>query len=156
MKAFKFKLETVLTLREKAENEARQHHAAAGRRLEAVIAELNEAEEEQKRLTEQLEGMQRSSFRPAEREIFWNALNYQKEMCARLAVKVENARKDVEQKLQVLLDARQEHEAMMKIQEKDLQEYNREAERQERAMIDDIVTARHSSTQRQGRGKGET
>ena len=149
MKAFKFKLESVLNLRERAEAEAQQHHATAGRRLEAILAELNEAEDEFKRLTEQLATMQRSSFRPAEREIVWNALAYQKDLCARLTLKAENARKELEEKRQALLNARSDHEAMMKLQEKDLQEHSRLAELAERSMIDDMVSARHTANRRQ-------
>jgi len=150
MKPFKFKLESVLTLRERAETEAQQHHAAAGRRLETTLAELNEAEEELKRLTEQLACVQRSSFRPAEREILWNASKYQQELCARLTLKAETARKDLEEKRQALLDARRDHEAMMKMEEKDLQEHTRLAQQEERLMVDDIVSARHGANRRQG------
>jgi flagellar FliJ protein len=149
MKQYKFKLESVLSIRERAETEAQQSHAAAGRRLESILSELSEAEEELKRLNEQLEGMQRSTFRPAEREILWNALKYQKDLCARLEMKAEIARKDLEEKREVLLDARRDHEAMVKMEEKDHEEYKRLAELEERSMIDDIVSARHTTNRQQ-------
>ena len=150
MKPFKFKLESVLNLRERAEAEAQQSHAAAGRRLEAILRDLNEAEEEHKRLNQQLAGIQRSSFRPAEREILWNALKYQKDLCGQLALKMDAARKELEVKRQALLDARRDHEAMMKMQEKDLLEHTRLAQQEEALMIDDIVSARHSARRRNG------
>ena len=150
MKPFKFKLESVLNLRERAEAQAQQSHAAAGRRLEEILRQLNEAEEELTRLAQQLAGLQSSSFRPAQREMLWNALKYQKDLCARLALKVDIARKDLEVKRQMLLDARRDHEAMMKMQQKNLQEHTRLAEQEERLMIDDIVSARHTAHRRQG------
>jgi len=145
MKKFQFKLESVLKLRERAETEAQQSHAAAGRRLEALLTELAQAESEFKQLAAQLQNVQQSSFRPAERDILWNGVKYQQDLCARLTQKVDFARKDLEEKLQHLLDARRDHEAMVKLLEKEQQEHNRLAELEERAMIDDIVNARHAS-----------
>jgi flagellar export protein FliJ len=145
MKAFKFKLDSILKLRESAESVARQNHAAAGRRLEAIQTELNEAGEENKRLAEQLTGIQRATFRPAQREILWNALKYQQDLCARLAVKLENARKDLEERRQALLAARAAHEAMLKMLENARKEHTQLAQQEERSMIDDIINARHAA-----------
>jgi flagellar FliJ protein len=148
MKAFQFKLESVLQLRERNEAEAQQQHAAAGRRLEAILAELAEAEAEHKALTGQLGDMQRSTFRPAERDILWNALKYQKDHCERLKQKADNAVKDLAEKREKLLAAQSEHEAMVKLREKDQQEHNRTADKAERAMVDDLVNARHAAKKR--------
>jgi len=145
MKAFKFKLESVLNLRERAMSEARQAHAAAGRLLEIALAELSDAEADHKRLAEQLGGLQRSSFRPADRERLWNALNYQKALCVELEAKAGRARAELEQKRQALLAARRDHEALLRLQEKQRTEHAQAAELAERAMIDDIVNARHAA-----------
>jgi flagellar export protein FliJ len=150
MKPFLFKLQSVLQLRERNQAEAQQHHAAAGRRLEAILAELAEAEAEHKSLTQQLQEMQGSTFRPAEREMLWNALKYQKDLCGRLQQKSEIAAKDLEEKREKLLAAQSEHEAMVKLREKDELEYNRTAEQAERAMVDDLVNAQHSAKKRTG------
>jgi flagellar FliJ protein len=152
MKKFEFKLGSVLQLRERVEAEAQQHHAAAGRRLEALLAELAEAEEEHKRIAEQLENMQKSTFRPAERDMVWNSLKYQKDLCGRLQQKADFAVKDLAEKREKLLEAQSEKEAMVKLQEKEQQDYNRTAQQQESAMIDDIVNARHSANQKNGGG----
>jgi flagellar export protein FliJ len=148
MKQFHFKLESVLQLRERAETEAQQVHAAAGRRLETALSELNEAEAECKQLGAQLAQMQVSTFRPAEREILWNALKYQQDHCIQLTQKADNARRDVEDKLQRLLSARQDHEEMVTLMEKERHEHARLAEQEEWAMIDDIVNARHTATRK--------
>jgi len=145
MKQFKFKLESVLLLRERNEATAKQNHAAAGRRLEELLAELAEAEEEHKSLTEQLAQIQKSTFHPAERDILWNAVKYQKTLCEKLQQKADQAVKDLEEKRLKLLAAQSEREAMTKLQEKEQVEYNRVAANGERAMIDDIVNARHSA-----------
>ena len=150
MKRFTFKLESVLQLRERAEAEAQQHHAAAGRRLEALVAELNEAEAEFKALAEQLENLQRSSFRPAEHDLLWSALNQQRDHCGRLTQKVEIARNDLEAKREMLLAARRDHEGILKMREHEEQEHARLAEQEERGMIDDIVNARHAAMRGQG------
>jgi len=150
MKPFQFKLESVLHLRERNQTEAQQSHAAAGRRLETLLAELSESEAEHKALAQQLEDMQRSTFRPAERDIIWNALKYQKDHCGRLQQKADAAVKDLEEKREKLLAAQSEHEAMVKLREKDEQEYNRAAEHADRAMVDDLVNARHAAKQKPG------
>ena len=147
MKQFQFKLESVLRLRERTESEAQQNHAAAGRRLEAVLGELAEAEAEHNALAQQLQDMQRSNFRPAERDMLWNALKYQKDHCGRLQQKADMAVKDLQEKREKLLAAQSEHEAMVKLQEKEKQEYNLLAEKEQRAVVDDIINARHSAKQ---------
>jgi len=89
--------------------------------------------------------MQKSSFRPAEREILWKALKYQQEHCTRLTQKADLAVKDLEEKRVLLLAAQSDREAMTKLQEKERQEYDQTAEKEEREMIDDLVNARHSA-----------
>jgi len=148
MKQFQFKLQSVLQLRERVETEAQQMHAAAGRRLEAILSELAEAEAEHKSLAEQLQNMQKSTFRPAERDMLWNALKYQKDHCGRLQQKADIAVKDLEEKRDKLLQAQSDREAMVKLQEKEQIEHNRQAENEERAMVDDISSARHTARQR--------
>ena len=155
MKRFQFRLESVLHLRERAETEAQQDHAAAGRRLETTLSELSEAEAEFKRLAAQLEEIQQASFRPADREILWNASKYQQDYCGQLTQKVELARKDLEAKLQRLLTTRQDHEAMVTLMEQERREHARLAEQEERAMIDGIVNSRHSAARRR-RGTEKT
>ena len=147
MKAFKFKLDSILKLRKGAESVAQQNHGAAGRRLETALSELAEAEEEQKRFIDKLAGVQRASFRPVDREILWNAFKYQKDLCGRLGVQVAGARKELEEKRQLLLAARADHEAMLKMQEKAQKEHTQLAQQEERSMIDDKVNARHSALQ---------
>jgi flagellar FliJ protein len=150
MKAFKFKLESVLHLRERKEAEAQQEHATAGRRLEASLTELAEAETEHKSLATQLEAMQRGNFRPAERDILWIGLNYQKSLCTRLQQRVDLAVKDLEEKREKLLQAQSEREAMVKLREKNVQEYDRAAEQAQRAMVDDLINSRYAAKQRVG------
>jgi flagellar export protein FliJ len=145
MKTFKFRLTSILKLRESAETEAQQNHAAAGRRLDLILTELTQAQQDQKQSTEQLSDIQKSTFRPSDREILWNALKYQQDLCARLTVKAENARKDLEHRRQELLAARADHQALLKILEKDRREHTLLAEQEERSMIDDIVNARHAA-----------
>ena len=148
MKPFQFKLESVLHLRERNQTEAQQSHAAAGRRLEALVAELAEAETEHKARARELEALQRATFRPPERDILWNGLKYQKDHCGRLEQKADHAVKDLKERREKLLAAQSEHEAMVKLREKDEVEYNRVAELAERAMVDDIVNSRHVAKQR--------
>jgi flagellar protein FliJ len=150
MKNFQFKLESVLQLRERTEAEAQQNHAAAGRRLEAAVVELAEAETEHKSLATQLGDMQRGSFRPAERDILWKALNYQKGLCTRLQQNVDLAVKDLEEKRAMLLKAQSECQAMVKLREKGKLEYSRAADSAQRAMVDDLVNSRHAAKQRFG------
>jgi flagellar export protein FliJ len=150
MKAFKFKLESVIQLRESKQAEAQQDHAAAGRILEAALTELAESRAGHNALVQQLEEMQRATFRPAERDILWSALKYQKDHCNRLQHKADLAVKDREVKREKLLAAQSEHEAMLKLREKDELEYNRVAAQAERAMVDDLVNSRHAARQRPG------
>ena len=143
MKRFEFKLESVLHLRARAEMDAQQIHAEAGRRLDAIMAEFTRAEQEWKQLVAELGDLQSRSFRPAERDIIWNATNNKKELCKSLVQKIELARKDVELKRQALLAARRNHESLLKMREKQRQEHVALLEQAERANLDDIINARH-------------
>jgi flagellar export protein FliJ len=148
MKAFKFKLESILMLREQAKAVSEQNHAAASRRLELVLLELSRAAEEAGRLAGMLERMQRTSFRPAERDVIWNGMRQQQQVCAELNAKVETARKELEEKRCALLAANADFEAMVKLREKARVDHARAAELAENAMIDDIVSARHAAMRR--------
>jgi flagellar export protein FliJ len=143
MKRFKFALESVLQLRARAEIEAQQHHAAAGRALDEAKAEFSVAESEWKQLVAQLGELQGSTFVPAERHIIWNATNQKKDECKALAQKVELAARELDVKRQALLAARRDHEAMLKLREKQPLEHSMAAERSDRALIDDVINARH-------------
>lgn len=144
MKAFKFKLHSILTLRERAEDEAQQRHAEAGRKLDELTLELNRARSDYAGMIEKLEGVQRASFRPAERDNLWKSLKSQQEHCGSLAQKVDAARRELEHKRQALLTASTDRQAMRKMEEKGRREHTNEAQRQESSMIDEIVNARHT------------
>jgi flagellar export protein FliJ len=143
MKHFIFHLESVLQLRSRAEAEAQQLHAAAGRLLDEARAEFIAAENQWHQLVAQLGDLQKSSFNPADRAILWDATNNKKDELKALAQKVDLAAKELDLKRQVLLAARRDHEAMLKLKENRRQDYNVTAERSDRAMVDDIVNAGH-------------
>src|SRR5438094_10190363 len=109
MSPFKFSLESVLKVREKAEAAAQENHAAAVRQAGRVEAELREAQAELEELSAKLERMQRQSFRPGDRALFWNAMAYQKDFCQRLAEKLERAHEEAQASHTALLAARRDN-----------------------------------------------
>jgi flagellar export protein FliJ len=145
MKSFTFKLDSVLNLRERAKKQAQLLYAEAGRQLEAALEEHRAALAEEQRIADSIAELQRATFRPAEREMLWKALAWQRDSCAQLLAAVDAARKELESKREALLSARREHEAMLRLREKQLTAWQRDAQLAEIAMIDDIVNARHAA-----------
>lgn len=144
MSPFVFSLESILELRARAQKKAEEAHAGGLRSLERAETEFGRAQTDLEDLSAKLAGVQRRSFRPADRAFFWNALNYQKDFCARLSEKLERAREDAEMKRVELLEAQRAQEALLKLKEKERQEHTQLAEREDRAMVDDFVNARHA------------
>jgi flagellar protein FliJ len=147
VKIFRFKLQSVLELRKRAENEAQQAHAEAGRKLEAALVAVAEAEGEAQAIIEDMAAMQNSAaaFKPIDREILWNGLRAKQQLAAKLKQVAELAAKEVEEKRAKLLHAQSEYQAMERLRDKAKQTYQHEMDLRESAAIDDIVNARYAA-----------
>jgi len=140
---FRFRLESILRLREKEEEDARLE-------LVRVRSELQKLEDELRMLENEIEGVERD-FEDRMREGMsgseireWES--YMKMLKARRMKKIEEIdrkREEEREKLSVYLERRKERMALEKLKEKRFREFLGEIDRMERRMLDEVAERKH-------------
>ncbi len=143
MKAFVFRLEAVLKLRAREEERARdvcavalQNQAAATTALAAANAELEECHAI---LSRQRAGRTNRT----EQILLLSALQQQQANCKLLVGRRAAADREVAIRREELLHARRKREALSNLKDRQRSAHRAASERQEEAVIADIITARH-------------
>jgi flagellar export protein FliJ len=149
MKAFRFRLDSVLTLRASAENKAQENHARALHAVARAERDLSDARAELERLHEGLESSRARRFRRNDQIIALNAIGYQQSICERNAERLEHLKKEAQARLQDLLTAKREHEVLLRLRSKQATAHLREVERREQLAVDDLVMARFAANSRE-------
>lgn len=141
MKKFQFSLETIMGYRQQVLEGAQQDYAGAQARVlaqEAVVAGLEEEYEDfnQGFCQRKAEGMtmveamgSEGCLRALERDI------------RRETQKLEKLRELAEEKRQVMVQAKQDASTTERLRERKLEDYNKELQKSEEAMIDELVAA---------------
>ena len=142
MKAFRFRLDSVLTLRAAKENEAKERYALALSAVARAERELANAQTDLERLHEGLESSRTRRFRRNDQIISLNAISYQRSICERNAERLAHSRQEARSRLQDFLTAKRAHEALLRLRAKQQAEHLHEAERREQLAVDDFVMAR--------------
>ncbi len=149
MKAFRFRLHPVLTLRASEENKAQENYARALEAVARAERDLSDARMELERLHEGLESSRARLFRRNDQIIALNAISYQQSICERDAERLAHLKKEAQARLQDLLMAKREHEVLLRLRSKQQTQHLREAERQEQLVVDDLVMARFAAKGRE-------
>lgn len=144
MKKFTFRLQNVLELRERAEQQAQTALAAA----QAKVADAEQTLESlaaQRTQTLMLPPNAPFEARLAART--WaDDLTRQ---AATVGRQLETLRRDVETRRQAVVTAAAERRAVEKLRERALAEYLKEMQRQEQLLMDEIASVRHVRAQQQ-------
>lgn len=142
MKRFEFKLQAVLTLRQRAEqtalekySRALQHRQAAANRLEEAEMELSEARRQW--LNALADGC--PAARAAQMLTFCHAIEERKQQFEQTLTLAEV---ELNQASQKMLFARQQREAVETFLSRQRDRYDRALREEERKMIDDLVSRR--------------
>lgn len=143
MKAFRFSIEAVLTVRAREEQKASEHYARAAEALGLAESELAAARAELEGYLTTIEMKRRESFRPADHQLYLNATDYQKRYCDYLTAKVARAAEIAEQHRAELLRARKKHEVVKHLKEKQRLAHQRAVLADEELTIRDLILARH-------------
>jgi flagellar export protein FliJ len=149
MKAFTFRLETVLSLRAGEEKIAQENYARALQHVSRAEQELADAQADLERLHMALESNRGGRFTKNDQLISLNAIKYQQSICERDAERLEHAKQEAEHRLADLIDAKRAHEILLRLKSKQQSAHAREADCREQTAIDDMVTARHGAGQRE-------
>lgn len=142
-KPFAFKLQSVLDLRARAEEQARARYADALRQEAGAQEDLRAALSTLENLHEQLAQQRGAGFRAADHQLFWSAIAEQKEVCARCEKALREAQAEAAQKRAELLHARKEREMLTRLKANQEAAHAQAASVAEAALVDDFIVSRH-------------
>ena len=143
MKAFRFRLESVLMLRTREEDRAREICAAALRNQSAATSALASGNAELEACHEALSRKRAQCTNRTEQLLLLSALQQQKSHCERLVTVCAAADREVVARRADLLIARRKREALSSLKDQQRAAHRSAEERQEEGQIADIITARH-------------
>lgn len=148
MKPFKFSLESVLTVREREEDAARQSYAEAldfqARTQGALDQAMLDLEGLHGELSEKRSGVSRRD----DQILFIQAIRQQRFFCDTLTQRLARAAQLVEVRMQLWMEARRKTQMLERLKEKKREQYDAEVRRREEREVEDLITARWSSAQR--------
>ena len=149
MKAFVFRLESVLSVRAIAEKKAQETYAHALQAVMRAARELADAQADLERLQKTL-GLARSGGGSTNDQIIsLNAIGYQKQLCERDAERLRLSEEEAQKRLQELLEAKRAHEALLRLRSRQHAQYVQEEMRREQVAVDDLVSARYAARRRE-------
>lgn len=140
MKAFRFSLQAILTLREEKEQEAQRLYAKALRVVEAVQAELDAVNRRLLELDSEQQARLQTGLPASELERFGNYRVVLIERRTRLQNDLARAQQAAEQARQALVKATQARQALENYREKLHHAYNLVLSREEQKMLDDLAS----------------
>ena len=155
MKRFEFKLQAVLTLRQRAEQGALAHYARAIQHRQAVAARFEEAEmalSEARRQWLNVLADGCPAARAAQVLGYCHLLEERKRQCEQT---LNLAEVELNQASQRMLHARQQREAVETFHEGQRERYDRKVREEEQKLMDDLVNRRPVTQGLGGRGAEE-
>lgn len=151
MKRFVFRLDSILKMRAREEDAAREileRFLGAQRRAERDL----EAGNLQLERCEQALGSQRAGKSSVyEHLIHLHAAGLQREHCGRLATLLASAVKETEAQRRVFQTARRKHQAVLRIQERHARAHAAALQRHEENEVSDFINSRHAPAESSAR-----
>lgn len=142
MKPFVFSLESVLMLRVREEDVAKEAYAEAvsfyNRTMESLELGIGDLEKLQESLSEKRQG----SSKKDDQIMFLQAIRQQRSFCDTLTHRLARAQQLQELRFRLWMEARSKTQMLEKLKEKQKQRYDLELRRQEDKAVDDLVSAR--------------
>jgi flagellar export protein FliJ len=146
MRPFRFTLESVLTLRSREEETARQSYAEAlafqSRTNEALEQAMNDLEALQSELSEK----RQATSKRDDQIMFIQAIRQQRSFCDAMTQRLARAVQLVEVRMKLWLDARRKTQVLQKLKDKRSQLHDAEMRRLEEREIEDMISARWVAT----------
>lgn len=143
MKSFAFRLETVLSLRIREEDRARELCANALRRQAAAVAALATGNYELESCHAALSKQRAGRTTRTEQILLLSALQQQQLNCKRLVANCAAADRDVAICRGELLVVRRKRESLSNLKERQRTAHRLAEDRQQEALIADIISSRH-------------
>ncbi len=144
MKTFTFRLQTVLNLRAREEEQARDAYAQALHARARLESEIRDAATTLDSYYGALRSAREGVSNRQHQLLFLAALQRQHTCCDGLAAKLVPLEREVALRREEMLDARRRREALTRLEEKQQCAHKAESVRAEESMIGDMITARHA------------
>ena len=145
MKAFVFRLQSVLLLREREEQAAQQAYGLALQALSVAQQLLKDAENLRDELGAVFAERRRHGFRAADQNIYWASMLKRDEECKLRAEHFKKTAQEVDRLRSEMLEAKRKFETLLHLKDKQHLAY-KEAERHaDELMVDDLVSARYAA-----------
>ncbi len=142
MKAYRFRLESVLTLRNWEEERARTAYAQSLQQERKFIDQLRAVEQRIETDTATMRGAAAGTAAAADRAARWRHLLTLERERADTTQKLVSARRIREQKMKLLIDAHRRVETLDSLKTRQQQAHAAEAARREEQEVDELVNAR--------------
>jgi len=149
MKAFKFSLESVLMLRVREEDVAKDSYAEAVSFYNRTMDSLNEGLGDLEQLQETLGEKRRGTSSKDDQLMYLQAIRQQRSFCDTLTQRLARAQQLQELRFRLWMEARSKTQMLEKLKERHKQRYDAEAQRHEEKAVDDLVSARWGSGRRE-------
>jgi flagellar export protein FliJ len=149
MRAFKFSLESVLMLRIREEDVAKDSYAEAvafyNRTMQSLNQGLGDLEQLQETLSEKRQGVSKKD----DQLMFLQAIRQQRSFCDTLTQRLARAQQLQDLRFRLWMEARSKTQMLEKLKERHKQRYDAEVQRIEEKAVDDLVSARWGSGRRE-------
>jgi flagellar FliJ protein len=134
----KFKLQSVLNYRQSLEELAQQVLGASLQRKGELDAELQNQQTALRKHDEELKRRQQEGLSVAEIELFETQIHHCRRRIEQLLLELASLEQQIAREREELLGAVQDKQVMEKLKEKQEAAYNRELNRQERIILDEV------------------
>jgi flagellar export protein FliJ len=142
MKAFTFRLETLLHLRERAKDQAIKDYALSISKREKAELSLRKAVQNLKSSNEEIKQRRAAGFVGFEQDGFNQSIVQLKENIIELNSKVAESKNIESAKREIYLTADSNCKSLLKLKEKKKEEHLKSEEKKEEAELEDIIGAR--------------
>ena len=142
MKAFSFRLETLLHLREMAKDKAIAEYGLSISRREDAEKALEERKREMEDLREEIGRRRSTGFSGAEQDAYNRSIERAKEAIIDSNSKVEEAKKIVLAKRELYFRADSQFKSMLKLKEKQRDHHIEVETKKEEMQLEDIISSR--------------
>lgn len=144
MKPFTFRLESVLAIRAREEEQARELYARVLQARTLIEAALQQARNDLEGYHRALATKREGRSRRDEQLVFLSALQYQQAYCEKMRGQLAIAERDVEARRGELLVAHSKHEALVRLKDRQGEAHETASQRAEEMALGDLITARHA------------
>ena len=142
MRAFRFTLEPVLTLRSREEEAARDSYAEALAFKARTSEALDQAMLYLDTLQAELSEKRQATSKRDDQIMFIQAIRQQRSFCDTMTQRLARAVQLVEVRMKLWLDARRKRQVLEKLKEKRSKLHEAEIRRQEEREIEDLISSR--------------